>query len=57
MLPIYVITLKKSTERRQIMTERLERLGLEFSFIDAVVGKNIHDVEKTDYAAKNAKGF
>lgn len=57
MLPIYVITLKKSTERRQIMTERLERLGLEFSFIDAVVGKNIHDVEKNRLCSQKRQEF
>ena len=58
MLPIYVIALKKSKERRQIMTKRLGRLGLEFSFIDAVVGNDIHDTEKNRLCRpKNARDF
>ena len=57
MLPIYVIALKKSKERRQIMTKRLERLGLEFSFTDAVVGKDIHDSEKNRLCSQKRQRF
>ena len=57
MLPIYVIALKESTERRQIMTERLESLGLEFSFIDAVVGKDISDAEKNRLCSQKRQGY
>ena len=48
LMPIYVIALKDSTERRQIMTERLSELGLEFTFIDAVIGRNLseHDISE-----------
>jgi len=41
MIPIYVIALESSHDRRQNMTNRLADIGLEFSFIDAVVGKTI----------------
>lgn len=41
MLPIYVISLKASKNRRRAMTERMAELGLDFSFIDAVIGKDI----------------
>lgn len=57
MLPIYVIALKDSTERRQIMTERLESLGLKFSFIDAVMGKDIPDAEKNRLCSQKRQGF
>ena len=57
MLPIYVITLKKSTERRQTMTKRLERLGLEFSFTNAVVGRDIHYTEKNRLCSQKRQRF
>ena len=41
MLPIYVISLKASKSRRRAMTGRMAGLGLEFSFIDGVIGKDI----------------
>ena len=48
MLPIYVISLRASESRRRAMTDRMAELGLTFSFIDAVVGKDIAaDQKKT----------
>ena len=41
MLPIYVISLKASTSRRRAMTARMAALGLDFSFIDGVIGKDV----------------
>ena len=41
LMPIYVIALKSSTERRRIMTERLGALDLDFTFIDGVVGREL----------------
>ena len=46
MLPIYVISLKASTSRRRAMTGRMADLGLEFSFIDAVNGRDIPEDER-----------
>ncbi|WP_298284426.1 glycosyltransferase family 25 protein [Acidocella sp.] len=39
-LPIYVVSLKRSPERRAAMSERLAALGLEFCFIDAIDGQD-----------------
>ena len=47
MLPIYVISLKDSTSRRRAMSERMAELGLEFSFIDGVIGKDIPAGQRT----------
>lgn len=57
MLPIYVIALKDSTARRQKIAERLEDLGLEFSFIDAVMGKDIPGAEKNRLCSQKRQGF
>jgi len=40
--PIFVINLKHSTERRATMTERLNQLGLNYSFIEAVNGSELN---------------
>ena len=57
MLPIFVIALKNSTDRRQHMTDRLTALGLKFTFIDAVVGKEIPDPEKARLISKKRQDF
>ncbi|NLJ92631.1 MAG: LPS biosynthesis glycosyltransferase, partial [Aeromonadales bacterium] len=41
MLPIFVISLTRSIERRASITKQMKRLELEFEFIDAVDGKEI----------------
>ncbi|MCE2517676.1 MAG: glycosyltransferase family 25 protein [Alphaproteobacteria bacterium] len=40
-IPIYVIALKSSTERRDVMSARLARAGYDFTFIDAVHGASM----------------
>ena len=42
-VPIYVIALKSSTDRRAVMAERLAKAGHEFTFIDAVHGASLED--------------
>lgn len=39
MIPVFVISLSDSTERRQTIAERLDRLGIAFAFQDAVDGR------------------
>jgi len=46
MIPIYVIALESSQDRRQNMTKRLDDMGLKFTFIDAVLGKTIPSAEQ-----------
>ena len=48
--PIFVISLKNSS-RREFMAKRLNGLGLQFEFFDAVYGKELSEVElaKVDY--------
>ncbi len=43
LLPIYVIALPSSTDRRAAMNTRLGALDLDFTFIDAVVGRDLTD--------------
>lgn len=47
-MPIYVIALETSQDRRDIMTERLAALDLDFTFIDAVLGKALSDSAVAD---------
>lgn len=49
-IPIFIISLVDSP-RRKIIAERLNGLGLEFIFFDAVYGKNLsdEDLSKIDY--------
>lgn len=50
-IPIYVIALKEARDRRREMTRRLGTLGLEFNFIDGVVGADLppHVVNNRQY--------
>ena len=51
MLPIFVISLTRSIERRASITKQMKRLELEFEFIDAVDGKEITNdqLNKVDF--------
>ena len=40
-IPIYVIAMKNSSDRRKTMTERLAALNMEFTFVDAVIGRDL----------------
>lgn len=55
MLPLYVISLKASTSRRRAMTERMAALGLDFDFIDGVVGKDIPADQKSRLLSDNRR--
>ena len=57
MLAIFVISLKKSFKRRKEMTQRLDRLGLKFTFIDAVVGEDIPQFEKSRLCSRKRNEF
>ena len=46
MLPIYVISLEASKSRRSAMMKRMAGLGLEFGFVDAVLGKDVPGGQK-----------
>jgi glycosyl transferase family 25 len=40
-IPVYVISLKRSTERRKTIEKMLDSGGIEFTYFDAVDGKNM----------------
>ena len=44
-VPIYVIALEHTHARRKAISERLGALGLSFTFINAVNGKNLAEDE------------
>ena len=44
-VPIYVIALEHTLARRKAISERLGALGLSFTFINAVNGKNLAEDE------------
>ncbi len=52
--PVRVISLKRSTERRGMIQNTLTKLGLEFTFFDAVDGNNLTNVELAKYSEKDA---
>lgn len=43
-IPIFIISLKKDVARRSIITEKLNKLNLEYTIVDALEGKNISDI-------------
>lgn len=45
MIPIYVISLKRSPERRAAMKTQLDYLNIDFEFFDAVDGKCLDDMQ------------
>lgn len=49
MLPVFVISLKGETTRREKMTLKLDALGLPFSFFDAVDGRQFNVRSLPDY--------
>lgn len=49
--PVFVISLPESLDRRAAMTAQMERLGLPFSFIDAVDGRKMRVIEQPGYDA------
>lgn len=45
MIPIYVVSMEKDVERRLVIERTFKNLGLDFRFIDAIVGKLLTDNE------------
>ncbi len=56
-VPIYVISLPESTDRRAAMAAQMERLGLEFCFIDAVDGRKLDMLAQEKYDAAKRLAF
>jgi glycosyl transferase family 25 len=50
-LPIYVISMKDSADRRKVMTARLAKLGLSFDFIDGIDGRALTEAEFASYVS------
>lgn len=55
--PIYIINLERSHERRVMMQERLDALGLHYEFIKAIDGNTLTPDEQSSYAAKRRRLF
>eukprot|EP00697_Spironema_sp_BW2_P006707 gnl/Spiro4/20814_TR10132_c0_g1_i1.p4 gnl/Spiro4/20814_TR10132_c0_g1~~gnl/Spiro4/20814_TR10132_c0_g1_i1.p4 ORF type:complete len:269 (+),score=-11.67 gnl/Spiro4/20814_TR10132_c0_g1_i1:3187-3993(+) len=60
-IPVFVISLKSSTERRKRLDEHFKKMGLPFEFMDAVYGKDLNDIDIATYcdmqAVKNAPNW
>jgi glycosyl transferase family 25 len=48
-LPVFVISLQRSLDRRRVMEQRFGEIGLQFEFSDAVDGAGIDLVEVSNY--------
>lgn len=48
MIPIFIISLKRSVDRRAMVERQMKHLGIDFEFFDAVDGKSL----SSDYLAK-----
>lgn len=55
MLYIYVVSLKRDVDKRKVISQVLEDFGLEYSFIDAVYGKELSEDILEGYKA-NSRG-
>lgn len=53
MLNIYIVSLKKDTERRKTIGKILDEFGLQYEFIDAVYGKELSENELNSIRAKS----
>ena len=53
-LPIWVLNLERSEQRRYFMAEQLKRLKLKFEFIRAVEGRSIKESDLQRYCKKDA---
>ena len=53
-LPIFVISLRRSTERRDLMSQQFSRLGLPFSFFDAIDAQQCEHPLQRHYRAQHS---
>lgn len=49
-IPVWIINLKRDTERLQFMQEQMQRLGIDYRVIEAVDGRSLAEDEKTPYS-------
>ena len=56
-VPIYVIALEHTHARRKAISERLGALGLSFTFINAVNGKNLAEDEIDNFTTPNRQKY
>lgn len=54
MLHIFIVSLKQDVEKREAISRVLKGFNLDFTFIDAVYGKNLPDNKLEGYRAKSA---
>lgn len=50
MIPVFIISLREAKERRDRITQIMNKLGLEFTFIDAVDGRQLQLNEYPNYS-------
>lgn len=53
MLHIYIVSLKQDVEKREVISNTLKELGLQFSFIDAIYGKELSEDVLNSIRAKS----
>lgn len=49
-IPVWIINLKRDTERLQFMQEQMQRLRIDYRVIEAVDGRSLAEDEKTPYS-------
>lgn len=49
-IPVWIINLKRDTERLQFMQEQMQRLRIDYRVIEAVDGRSLADDEKAPYS-------
>jgi|LSQX01.2.fsa_nt_gb glycosyl transferase family 25 len=49
-VPVWIINLKRDTERLQFMQEQMERLGIDYRVIEAIDGRSLGEDEKEPYS-------
>ncbi|MGL6336111.1 glycosyltransferase family 25 protein [Aeromonas jandaei] len=57
MIPVFVISLSRSAERREMACKQMKHLGIEFSFFDAIDGRNLTEGDVGLVDMVEAKAF
>ena len=57
MIPVFVISLSRSAERREMACKQMKHLGIQFSFFDAIDGRNLTEGDVGLVDMVEAKAF
>ncbi len=57
MVPVFVISLKRSVDRRAMLTKQMKHLDIKFNFFEAVDGRSLNDIDLRVVDFPLAKNF